>query len=67
MDEEVEKMLKDAESSVLCETTEVTSVETLERMKKQLLGLSNESDDSFIYGLVKNVNSIEELDGGKRK
>lgn len=67
MDEEVEIMLKDAESSVLCETTEVTSAETLERMKKQLLGLSNESDDSFIYGLVKNVNSIEELDGGKRK
>ena len=67
MDEEVEKMLKDAESSVLCETTEVTSVETLERMKKQLLGLSGESDDSFIYGLVKSVDNIKELDGGKRK
>lgn len=67
MDEEVEIMLKDAESSVLCETTEVTSAETMKKIKEQLLGSSKESDESFIYGLVKNIDKNKESDGGRRK
>ena len=67
MYKEVDKLLKDAESSVLCETTEVTSAETMEKIKRQLLGLSNESDESFIYGLVKNIDNNKDSDGGRRK
>ena len=53
MSEEVDKIVRDAASNVACETKDVTSSEMLEKMKNYLLGLSKESDTSFINGLVK--------------
>ena len=67
MSDDVEKIIQDAASNVACETKEVTSTETLEKMKKQLLGLSGESDDSFIYGLVKSVKKEKGARYEKRK
>lgn len=55
MSEKIEEILKDAASNVACESKEEVSKETLESMKNQLLGMSEKSDDSFIYGLYKSV------------
>lgn len=52
---DVEKIIQDAAANVACETKEEVSKETLENIKKQLLGESKRSDDSFIYGLYKSI------------
>ena len=61
MSDNVEKIIKDAASNVACESKEEVSKETLEVIKNQLLGLSKQSDESFIYGLYKTV--VVERDG----
>ncbi len=64
-EEKINKAVLDAASNVACETDEV-SKHTLEEIKKQLLGISNKSDKSFIYELVKNA-SGEDKNGRKGK
>ena len=49
--EKIENVLECAVSNVACEIDEKMSQETLENMKKQLLGISKRSDKSFIYSL----------------
>ena len=62
MDEHVEKILKGAASNVACESDEEISKETLENIKKQLLGQNNKTDESFIYGLYKSVVENNEVE-----
>lgn len=63
MSNDVEKILKSAASNVACESAEEVSKETLESIKKQLLGLSNSSDNSFVYSLYKAV--VDDKEDGK--
>lgn len=61
MSEHVDKILKGAAANVNCESNEEVSRETLESIKKQLLGESNHTDESFIYSLYQSaVNNLEE-------
>lgn len=62
MSDNVEKIIQSAASNVACESKEEVSQETLEVIKKQLLGLSKQSDESFIYDLYKTV--VAERDEG---
>ena len=55
MSDNVEKIVQDAASNVACESKEEISKKTLEVIKNQLLGVSNHSDESFIYGLYKSA------------
>ncbi len=66
MAEDIEKVVNDAASNVACETGGVDN-ETLQKIKEQLMGMSNKSDDSFIYGLVKSATSEGEKGNGKSK
>lgn len=59
---DMEKILEGAAANVACESGEEVSKETLESIKKQLLGLSNSSDDSFIYTLYKSIIEKREVD-----
>ena len=63
MSNDVEKILQSAASNVACESTGEVSKETLENIKKQLLGLSNSSDNSFVYSLYKAV--VDDKEDGK--
>ena len=60
MDRDVDKILNDAASNVACESNKEVSKETLESIKKQLIGESKRSDNSFIYGLYKSIIDNEE-------
>ena len=62
-EEKIKKVVDDAASNVACETDEV-SKETLENIKEHLLGISNKSDTSFIYELVKSAS--EGKDNGRK-
>lgn len=64
MSEEVDKVVRDAASNVACESGNL-SEEELKKIKSHLMGLSNQSDDSFIYGLVKTLK--DEENGRKSK
>lgn len=64
MSEEVDKVVRDAASNVACESGNL-SEEELKKIKSHLMGLSNQSDDSFIYGLVKTLK--DEKNGRKSK
>lgn len=55
MSDQVEKILKGAASNVACESKEEVSRETLESIRKQLVGETNHSDESFIYGLYQSI------------
>lgn len=61
MNEHVDKILKGAASNVACESEEEISKETLENIKKQILGQSNKTDESFIYGLYQSVVEDNEM------
>lgn len=55
MSKQVEKIVNSAAVNVACESKEEVSKETLERIKDQLLGMTNHSDESFIYQLYESV------------
>lgn len=65
MSNDVDNILKNAAANVACETNDEVSKDTLESIKKQLLGLSNSSDNSFVYSLYKAVvnNKEDDKDG----
>ena len=60
MDKEnkVTEVINDAASNVACENGNLSVVE-LNKIREHLMGISNQSDDSFIYGLVKKINEGE--------
>ncbi len=60
MDKEnkVTEIINDAASNVACESGNL-SVDELNKIREHLMGISNQSDDSFIYGLVKKINEGE--------
>ena len=54
-EKKVIEIVNDAASNVACESGEV-SFNDRKKIAEQLMGMSKSSDDSFIYGLVKNLN-----------
>ena len=56
-EEMLERIISDAASNVACESGNLTS-DDFKKIKDQLMGYSKQSDDSFIYGLVKAINNV---------
>jgi len=67
MCENVEKIVKSAAVNVACESKSEVSKETLENIRNQLLGVTNHSDESFIYKLYESVVEGENLENGKTR
>ena len=57
-EDKINKAIEDAAANVAIESGEVDK-KALEDIKKQIEGLNNKSDESFIFSLVKSV-------GGKK-
>ena len=60
MNHKVDMVVQDAASNVACEESGskksvFLSKDDLKKIKGHLMGLSEQSDDSFIYGLVKTL------------
>ena len=55
MSKDIEQVINDAASNVACENGNL-SIDELKQIKHHVMGMYQQSDDSFIYGLVKTIN-----------
>lgn len=66
MEKNIDQAILDAASSVACEVGDLSKEELL-KIREQLVGNSKKSDDSFIYGLYKELVKEDGDSHGKRK
>ena len=66
MEKNIDQAILDAASNVACEVGDLSKEELL-KIREQLTGTSKKSDDSFIYGLYKELVKEEGVLREKRK